>query len=537
MIKLLVKNRLRSFLGSIVGRGKSGTVKKASAGKIVGLTLLYIYVIGCFLFLSASMSLALGAFLIPAGASWLYFAVFMLASLSIVFIFSIFETKSELFECKDNDLLLSMPIKPKDIVLSRISVVLIYNYIEELIIMLPCIAVYAVFSHGDIVGMLGALVVSLLIPLLATALASAVGYAVALISKKLKKNSFVTLAFSIIFLLLYIFGYSELVGNMDSFLEGSYSVSPSDLPLLYAIGSAATFAPLSILVLAVLSVGSALLAYYIISKSYIKLVTDNRGEKRAVYKDEKLKSKSALYALTNKELKRFFSSATYMLNTGIGLVFEIILAIFAVIKRNDISETIGFILEDMPMLSTADIIPPIMIAAIVFISSMNVMSACALSLEGKNLWIPKTMPIRDRDVMLSKVLPHIIVTAPPTLISSIMLIIASDAHIKYWIFFILTPIAANIFSAFLGLVINVAFPKFEYDNEAQPIKQSLSVFLVMIIQMLLGVAIAIITFVMTILSFGFLTSCVMLLLFCMLSVLFGFILLGPSARRYAKIEI
>ena len=538
MIKLLVKNRLRSFLGSVVGRGKGGTVKKASTGKIVGLTLLYIYVIGCFLFLSASMSLALGSVLIPLGASWLYFAIFMLASLSIVFIFSIFETKSELFECKDNDLLLSMPIKPKDIVLSRISVILIYNYIEEFIIMLPCIAVYAFFSGGDIVGVLGAIIVSLLIPLFATALASAVGYVVAIISKKLKRNSFITLAFSVVFLILYIWGYSELMGNMDSFLEdSSYSVSPFDLPVLYVIGGAALFKPLSIIILSVISIASALLAYYIISKSYIRIVTDNKGTKRAVYKEEKLKSKSALYALTIKELKRFFSSATYMLNTGIGLVFEIILAVCAVIKRAEIAEILTLLAKEIPSLSAGDLIAPVMIATLVFVSGMNMMSACALSLEGKNLWIPKSMPIKDKDIMLSKVLPHIIVTAPPTLITSLMLIIASSAPIKYWVFFILTPMAANVFSAFFGLVINVAFPKFEYDNEAQPIKQSLSVFLVMIIQMVLGIAVTVINFVLSMLSFGFAAAILTFGIFVMLSILFAFILLGSSARKYASIEI
>ncbi len=537
MIKYLVKNRLRSALGAMVGKGKGGAVKKASTGRIVGFTLLYTYVIGTFLFLSAIFSFLFGSILIPAGASWLYFSAFMIASFSIVFIFSIFETKSELFECKDNDLLLSMPIKPRDIVISRISVVLIYNYIEELIIMLPCMVSYAIFSRGDIIGVLGALVMSLILPLFATALASGVGYIVAIISKKLKKNSFVTLAFSVFFLLIYIFGYSALMENADSFFEGDFEAAPSDLPLLYFIGSAAKFAPVGFICITVLSLGSALLAYYAISKSYIKLVTDNKGEKRAVYKVERLKSKSVLFALTNKELKRFFSSATYMLNTGLGLIFEIILAVFAIVKRDDLLEVVNMLSSEIPLASAGDIIAPLMIAAVVFVGGLSTISSCALSLEGNNLWVLKTLPVRERDVMLSKVLPHVIISLPPTLISSVLLMIASAAPIKYLPFFILTPAAATVFSAFLGLVINVAFPKFEYDNEAQPIKQSLSVFLVMIIQMLVGVAVFVISFMLTLLSYGFIASLAVLLLFCVLSVVFGVILFGPSARKYAKIEV
>lgn len=537
MIKYLVKNRLRSALGAIIGKGKGGSVKKASTAKIVGVILLYAYIIGFFLFISGMASLTFGAVLIPSGASWMYFAIFMIASFSFVFFVSIFETKSELFECKDNELLLSMPIKPKDIVISRISVVLIYNYIEELIIMLPCILFYAIFSKGDIVGILGGLSVTLFIPLLATAIASAVGYAAALISKKIKKNSFVTLAIAVVFIFIYMYGYSAITEKANELLAMSHTVTPSDSPLIYFIGSAAEFKPVSIIALAFFSIGSALLAYTLISKSYIKIVTDRKGEKRSVYKEEKLKSKGALYALTYKELKRFFTSATYMINTGLGLIFEIFLAVFALIKSNSLIETIRSLSSELNVSSPEDIICPIMIVALVFLSGFTTISSCALSLEGKNLWVIKTMPVNARYIMLAKALPHIIVSVPPTIISSILLMIASGAPLKYWPFFILTPIAATVFSAFLGLVINVAFPKFEYDNEAQPIKQSLAVFLVMIIQMLIGFSVFGLTLALSIFSFGFLASILVLLIFTGLSVAFCAVLLGPSARKYTKIEV
>jgi ABC-2 type transport system permease protein len=537
MIKYLVKNRLRSAIGAIIGRGRGGSVKKASPLKIVAFVLLYAYVIGLFLFLSGMAALAFGAALIPSGAPWMYFGIFMIASFSFVFLFSIFETKSELFECKDNELLLSMPIKPRDIVASRISVVLIYNYIEELIIMLPCILFYAIFSKGDIVGIIGGLFVILLIPLLATAISSAVGYIVALISKKIKKNSFVTLAIAVVFMFVYMYGYSAIAEKANEFLATSHMITPADSPLLYFIGSAAVFKPISIIALTVLSIGIALLAYVVISKSYIKIVTDRKGEKRRVYKEEKLKSKGTLSALTYKELKRFFSSATYMINTGFGLIFGIILAVFALIKRDSLAEIIKMLSGEFALSSPEDIICPIMIVALVFISGFTTISSCALSLEGENLWIIKTLPVRVRDVMLSKALPHIMVSLPATVISSILLIIASGAPIRYWPLFILTPISANVFSAFLGLVINVAFPKFEYDNEAQPIKQSVAVFLVMIIQLLIGLAVLGLTFVLSIFGFGFLSALFVLLLFCGLSAAFCAILLGPSARKYEKIDV
>ena len=83
MIKILVKNRLRSLIGTVLGKSKNGEVKKASKLKILGFSLLYAYVIGFFLFFSSTIAVMLGKTLIPIGASWLYFALFMLILKSI----------------------------------------------------------------------------------------------------------------------------------------------------------------------------------------------------------------------------------------------------------------------------------------------------------------------------------------------------------------------------------------------------------------------------------------------------------------------
>ena len=536
MIKLLVKNRLRSFLGSVIGKGRGGTVKKASVGKIIGFSLLYLYVVAAFLFFSATMAISLGSVLIPMNASWLYFAIFMLASVTIIFIFSIFETKSELFECKDNDLLLSMPIKPHSIVASRTFVVLLYNYIEEAIIMLPCIVVYAVIAK-DIIGVIGAILVSLFLPLVATALASAVGYAVARISKRIGKNSFVTVAISVAFLIAYFFGYTELMESIEGLVTNTGIVFlPSDMPIIYHIGAAALLKPLNTLAVIAVCIGSAAVAYYFISRNYINVITDNRGAKRAEYKGKMIKSKSALSALTRKEFGRFISSANYMLNAGLGLVFEIIIAIVAIANKSKISELITSI-SAMGITSPESFIAPVIAAGIVLLSSMNMISVSAMSLEGKNLWILKTIPVRDKDVLLSKVLPQIILSLPTTFIASILLLITFNAPVKFWVFFILTPLVANICFALFGLIINIAFPKFNFENEVQVIKQSLATFIVMLSQMVLGLLATAFSFILAIKGLYMLAAVLTLLFFIVLTVISAIILFGPCAKRYAKFEV
>ena len=524
MIKTLTSIRLRAAFMAMSTKSKDGTVKRASAGKIILIAFLYLFIAVTFVGAFALMAIGMASEFIPLGYDAMYLGMFMVIAFSMVFIFSIFETKSELFDCKDNELLLSMPIKPESIVASRVLTVLVYNYIETSIVMLPCVICYGIFG-GSVLGIVGSILVSLLLPLLATALSSGVGYIVAIVARKIKKNSFITTAVSLVFMILYFVVYFGFLGDMSG--DESETVITEN-PIISFIGKIAMLHPISTPVFAVLSLGAAYLAYYIISKNYIAIVTDNSGAKRVEYKEKREKQKSAIFAIVAKELRKFFSSSVYMLNSGMGIVFTVFLAVVSLINKAELS---GIMTElGLPDFSLA----PIFICTIIFTASMNMQSAAALSLEGKSLWILKSMPISAREVLIGKTLPHIIVTTPPALLASILMIIATGAEPIYWLFFILTPIATNILFAILGTVLNVAFPKFEFINEAQPIKQSLAIFLAMLITLVWSLILMAGNLLLTIFGLGVLAAAATLLLTIIVSGLLLLVLLGPSAKRYEK---
>ncbi len=537
MIKTLIKHRLRSVFGTMTTRSKKGP-RKATPTQLLILGLVYLLAGGSFVFISTMAAIMLGSVLIPFGASWLYYAMFFIAAFSLIFIFSIFETKAELFDCKDNDLLLSMPIKPKDITLSRISIVLLYNYIEVFIIMLPCIIYYGIKS-GDAVGVFGGLFVTLLIPIIATSLASFVGYLVAYITKKLKKNNFFIVALCIAFLVLYFVGYEVVLAKLELFLanvEAAGGVAKSELLFLYHLGCAALFQPVSTLILVAATAALGVVTYLIISRNYIKIITANikSGTK---YKSADLGEKSPLSALVSKDIRHFFSSPTYMLNTGLGLIFEVMVGVLAIVKMDTLKMLAQALFGAASDATPEIVIIPIMIGALVLFAGFNTMSACSISLEGKNLWIIRTVPVRELDVLHSKIISQIIITLPPSLIASVLFIIASSAPIEYWAFYIIIPTLALTFSAILGTVINVLLPKLEFTNEAEPIKQSFSVFVTMMIQMLLGAVVLVGTVLLVALMRPIFIILIMLSLYLVLTVVFYIILRKKSVKRYAKFEV
>ncbi len=539
MIKKLLGIRLRgTFMSAVGGKDKRGNPKPISKSRFLALGLVYAFLGLVFLALIFTFAVPMAMILLPLGGENLYFGIFMLLSLSVVFIFSIFETKTELYDCKDNELLLSMPIRPRDIVISRICAVLIYNYIEELILMLPVVICYIIFG-GSIYGVLGSLFVFLTLPLIATSLASGVGYAVHLLSHKLARfKNLMVMLLSVGFLVLYFVGYTALMENMEKFIENletNYESIAENYSFVALIGSVATLKIVPTLVYTLIFASITLITVYVISRKYIGLMTATVKSKKVVYVAKELRGKSTLFALMKKEFFKFLSSPTYMLNGALGYLFQIAAAVFIAVLGPQLFELDPQSLSSLGM-SQDEVLKisiPIFISILVFTESMVMMSVSSVSLEGKNLWILKSMPIPEKTVLLAKAMPQIILSVAFSAVSGLIAAIGIGAGIIESLFFILIPSAFGVFSSFMGIIINVLLPKLDFVNEVQVIKQSSAAFISMLANMLIGI----VMIVVSVISMGIPSTLLVLLLIFLALVGFSAalyaIIAGPIAKRFS----
>ncbi len=557
MIRTLLSVRLRSVFSSLTSGKKKNGKEKVSKGRIVLLCFLYLYLILVFggMFTSVALSMALS--LIPAGLDWAYLAIFNVIAFGFIFVFSIFETKSELFECKDNDLLLSMPIKPHDIILSRIFTVLVYNYLECALVMLPAIIIYALFG-GALASTVGLVLSFILIPLLATSLAAGVGYIVALIAKKTKNNSFLTTAICLIFLGLYFWGCNTLMGTSDE--EIDFVGLSNSMKWMKFIGEASMLHPLYTTLFVLITALVSFVCYYLISKSYISIVTASGSSKKKKIilqgteqtsksispsaesvkgKGVYLKSSSQMASLIKKEFSLFFSSANYMLNAGLGLVFTAAVGVIIFINAPALSEVFSEIFglsKSDPLVS--GILAAVLSSAMIFVGSTTTISASALSLEGKRLWIIRSMPISAKTVLLSKTAPAVLLPIIPNLFAAVAIILSVKTGLLDSLLVILVILTAGVASALVGTVFNGAFPKFNYENEAQVVKQSLAVFLTLLVLTLYGLLAVFISFIFSFMfalpTVGMLT---VLLLNIAISVSMLLFILGPLSRKYNSLSV
>ena len=167
MLKSLVKIRLQGlFFRSL----KTAKKESPSFGKIIFMLLIIGYVAVVFgLMFGVMFNEILKPFSL-IGYEWLYFGIMGILVVLLCFIGSVFVTQQEIYGAKDNELLLSMPIKTKDILLSRVFVLLIVNYLYEALIVVPGMIVYFYQTSFDLIKFLFFLIVIITLPLLALAL-------------------------------------------------------------------------------------------------------------------------------------------------------------------------------------------------------------------------------------------------------------------------------------------------------------------------------------------------------------------------------
>ena len=92
---------------------KNRNQKKRSPVFTVLIILLALYVIAAFMSLSAVTFNLLNKPLFSMNLGWFYFSIMGIGIFSLCFIGSIFAAQAQLFNAKDNELLLSLPVKPR----------------------------------------------------------------------------------------------------------------------------------------------------------------------------------------------------------------------------------------------------------------------------------------------------------------------------------------------------------------------------------------------------------------------------------------
>ena len=338
MTKALIRVRFRALFHTMLRQSQQK--RRRGRGMTVLFMVLFAYVAVVFCGLFGLMFSQLAPAYHGAGLDWLYFATAGLMALALSVFGSVFATQSQIYDAKDNALLLSMPIRPRTILLSRILPLIVLTGVFAAVVLGPAGVVYGLQVGYTPLRLVSFLLCALAVPFLAQALCCLLGWLLHQMLNRINK-SVASAVYMILFLALYFYIYSqagEILNAMAANSQSMASALRSWAWPLYAMGQACTGNLLHLAAYLAVCAGLFGLAYWFLSATFLSSAAMQRTGRRRKVDYQSLRAGSALQALMGKERKRFVGCPVYFTNMGLGLVFILALAVAGVIFRRQVLE-------------------------------------------------------------------------------------------------------------------------------------------------------------------------------------------------------
>lgn len=330
----------------------------------------------------------------------------------VTLVLTFIKSTGVLIGLKDYDMVMSLPVNTLAIVLSRMTMVYLINFLIGFAAVLPSGFTYVMYQKPDISGYIMLLGALFLIPVLPMIIALLAGVLIVAVSVRFKHKNLISLSLS---------------------TAGSLSAG-----FLFAV----------------------LAAYFY--KTLNTSIFSHHTNKN--YKPAEMSLSSPFMALYKKELNCLASCTIYALNSCIGIVLGFVVSVMAVFFMPD---TLKMQLETLETMKIILNVLPLVPAVFV---SMTSTTAASLSLEGKNRWIMCSVPVKAITVYHAKIAVNLTVILPVLFISTVLLRIVFPLSVIQTIFLFLVPSVYAFFISVMGMYLNIRFPKYDWTSEYYAVK-------------------------------------------------------------------
>jgi ABC-2 type transport system permease protein len=453
---------LNIFIGSIKWRKRQG--KYVAASSVLVLALLG----GLALFSFQAFAITAGMKATPNPVDT-YYSLRMGANMAfMITILSTVMRSMTPSKMNDTDLLLAMPIKKSDVVISKSFSKYFFDLLPIALIIVPYVVSYGILIRFEPGMILGTMIVVLMLPLFSVGLSYLFSSFINYFGGQFRYGNFV----KIVLTLILVFGFIFL---------SSANPTMSNNPMKYIL-------PSNWMVDIIISLKSSSLAYFgaltvIPFLLGVILFSISFGTNRVKYvsanKKLNFQSHTLFHSLLKKEARRYFSSPIYVINTIIGPIFIIGVAVYTLFGGAQLKA----ILATLP----SEIIPYLVSGALATTVGMSSTSASSISLEGKNIWILKAHPVNPKAVFLAKAGFNMLLTLPVSLLAVIITSFTLSLGILDSLLLIAFAFMICTYVGLVGVLFNMWFPKMEWDSDTVVVKQSLSVLLAMLAGMFLSI--------------------------------------------------
>ena len=478
IVKLLVRKQLREIFRTYFYNPKTNR-KRSAVSTAMWFAFFAVIMVGVlggiFGMLAHSLAEPLGA----AGVGWLYYVIMTLLAVLLGVFGSVFNTYSGLYLAKDNDLLLSLPIEPKAIVAARLLGVYVMGLMYSAVVLLPTVVIGWICLPLTPMRVLGGLMLLLLTSVFVLILSCLLGWVVAKVSLKLRNKNIVVVFLSLAFIAAYYFLYFKASAYLQVLIANAVAYGSAVREkawFAYQLGRVGEGDLAAMVLFFGVVALMALLMWLLLKQTFLGIATATGKTERKVYRERAVRQRSLAAALYEKEYRRFLSSANYMLNTGLSTVFLLLGAIVFLWKGADLTQTLGQVFAGAP-----GSVASILATMVCFLAAMNDMATPSVSLEGKSLWLAQSLPIPAWECLRAKLRLQLRLTTIPTLLCAVCAAVALSGSALETAVVVCVPVLFTVLMACFDLAIGTARANVRWTNEMAPVKQSLAVFLALMV--------------------------------------------------------
>lgn len=444
--------------------GKGRKKNMGTAGALLLMAFLALYLSGIYSWL-------MGGLLKEAGVIEFLLPVMMLLAAAVSLMFSFFAASGIVFGGRDMDFMLSMPVSAFSVMLSKMSALYLENLVFTGLWMIPTGIAGYVFGAADDPGYFLRLIAAILfLPLLPSLIASVGGYVIAWGQARMKHRALVTNLISIsllVVLILLCMQINQIGALLLTHKEEAERLFMTWLAPIGFLGSGLQGNRGMLAAGAALCLAPFLLVTWLFSIRYKKILSSLKSRAlRMDYRLTEVEAGGQFGALLQKEVNRLFSTPSYLMNTGVGVVMLIGFSIYLNVAKAQTAAIFAIFGTE----GTQAVILLIMAALL----SMVYPSAVSISLEGKTLWLLKEAPVPASVLFGAKAGLNLVLAWPAALVALSLFTAAAGLPVLTAAGILLCCLGLTAFLAVSGIALNLHFPKMDCDNDTIVVKQSAS---------------------------------------------------------------
>ena len=469
--------------------------------------------------------------------------LFVAATTILTIVEGIYKAGNLLFNCKDDDMLLSLPIRKSTVLFLRLFKFYVFEVLYNSLFMLPAIIVYATKVQVDFTYIISVICALVFLPIFPIIVSGIIGMIISALSSVFQKTNIAQIIITMLVLLVVFYASFNMQNMIDGYAQNASVINDVVSSVYYPAGAyiklVTNFNVIDLLVFLGIHLGAALLTILLLSKVYFKINSRVKVVKIGKTSSEyKVKSQKPLKALIKKELNRFINSPVFVTNTAFGLVLFLAGCILASLKLDGIVASTADWENPLTLEKVKSFAPAILFAFITFSSLMSSITSSMISLEGKAFNILKSLPVNPFTIIKSKIMTAVLVMLPFIFIGDIIVFIVFGFNIVNILLILVASVILPIVAEAFGILIDLKYCNMSAENDTEVVKQSQSSMIATFSGMIISMAVIIAVMVLT--SIGISSTIILLvgiLVFLLICVALLLYLKRASVKEFNRITV